>query len=400
MKQPTLQFRVAESWPDRRAPAEVQAQAVQSLVANHTLIVGQSRSGKTNAARRLVEEILNWTTTRVVILDPNADFKLLGHVRRGAEPQFIKRWTQVSDQVGIASPDGAAWGILWNKLSLGEMAAYLRLTPKESFAEYRHLDRHYKYEKTIPKKAGKKRLGTLQEFLDSGYFQLAVGEELERYRLLLQDLAALRVWATSTTTKDLDTFLADPHRAVVVDLSTDDEEVRTITAARTLQALWEEGQDKRKEFLKNGGSWPGTLVVIDEAHLFAPPSTSDPRRRAVCERIERFADQGKKLNLFLMVITQQPGKLHRGVLSECNNRIILRVNETLSLRALEEAYGGSRGRYNGALTFKPGEALVEGALLCDELPPPTTPRGTRFMLANTKEGGGTPKADWALPATI
>jgi DNA helicase HerA-like ATPase len=184
-----------------------------------------------------------------------------------------------------------------------------------------------------------------------------------------------------------------------VDLSTDDEEMRTITASRTLEALWQDGERRRKAFLKKKRDpWPGTLVVIDEAHLFAPPSTDDPRKRAVCERIERFADQGKKLNLHLMVVTQQPGKLHPGVLSECNNRIILRVNETLSLRALEETYGGSRGRYNGALTFNPGEALVEGALLCDELPPPTVPRGILFMKANTKEGGGSPRTSWARPA--
>ena len=98
-----------------------------------------------------------------------------------------------------------------------------------------------------------------------------------------------------------------------------------------------------------------------------------------------------------MVITQQPGKLHPGVLSEFNNRIILRVNERRSLSALEETYGGSRGRYDGALTFEPGEALIEGALLRDESPPASLPRGVRFKLARTREGGGTPKADWALP---
>src|SRR5207247_2534393 len=108
-------FSVAENWPDRAAPPEVQANAVQSLIANHTLIVGQSRSGKTNAARRLIEEILNWTTTRVVILDPNADFKLLGRPRKGAESQFITSWAQVSRQIGIAASDGEAWGIRWNK---------------------------------------------------------------------------------------------------------------------------------------------------------------------------------------------------------------------------------------------------------------------------------------------
>lgn len=103
------------------------------------------------------------------------------------------------------------------------------------------------------------------------------------------------------------------------------------------------------------------MVVIDEGHLFAPPETKDPQKRLVSEKIKHFADQGKKLNLYLMVITQQPGRLHPSVLSEFNNRIILRVNERRSLSVLEETYGGSRGRYDGVLTFEPGEALIEGA---------------------------------------
>ena len=137
------------------------------------------------------------------------------------------------------------------------------------------------------------------------------------------------------------------HKAIVVDLSIDDEQVRTITAARTLEALWRRGKKERKKFLnKSEDPWIGTLVVIDEGHLFAPPGTEDLRKKLVCERIKRFADQGKKLNLFLMVITQQPGKLHPDVLSEFNNRIILRVNERRSLKALEQTYGGISGRYD------------------------------------------------------
>ena len=391
------QFDVAEGWPNKRATPEAKSKAVQALIANHTLIVGQSRSGKTNAARRIVEEILTWTDTRVVLLDPNADFKWLNELSSNADigktdPQFATSWPDVGSRIGIATPDGAAWGIDWSKLTLEEMAAFLRLRPSEAFAEYRHLDRHLKFEK----ESG--RLGTLKQFIDSKYFQIAVGEEVERYRLRLQELAALNVWATDVK-KDLD-YLFQPeqgYRSIVVDLSIDNEQVKMITAAQALEALWAEGEGKRREYLRSGTIWGGTLTVVDEGHLFAPPETSDPQKRLVSERIQRFADQGKKLNLYLMVITQQPGKLHPGVLSEFNNRIILRVNERRSLSALEEMYGGSRGRYDGALTFEPGEALIEGDLLRDESPPPALPRGVGFKKARTREGGGTPKADWALP---
>ena len=143
--------------------------------------------------------------------------------------------------------------------------------------------------------------------------------------------------------------------------------------------------------------WLGTVVVIDEAHLFAPAAPSDPQERLVSQRVERFADQGKKFNLYLMLITQQPGKLNLRVLAECNNRIVLRINERVSLKALEDTYGGIKGRYDGALTFAQGEALIEGAVLCDENPPAALPRGIRFDLARTREGGGTPSRESARP---
>lgn len=389
----TFPFSAADGWPNRKASTKTQALAVQMLVANHTLIVGQSRSGKTNAARRILEEILQWTKTRVVILDPNADFRLLGSIHDPAlDVEFTSRWNKVSETIALASPDGT-WGIRWGRLSLPEMAAFLRVSPSNAFAEYRHLDRHYKYDKLH----GRLHDATLEDFIRSPYFELAVGEELDRYRMLLQELATKRVWAKSETPTDIDSIFSGDHRAIVVDLSLDDEDVRTITAARTLELLWRDGEAKRNRFLKDGTPWVGTLVVIDEAHLFAPPSTDDPQKQSVRERIERFADQGKKLNLYLMVVTQQPGKLHSGVLAECSNRLILRVNERLSLKTLEETYGGMRGRFDGALTFSPGQGLVEGALLSDETPPPLTPRGVQFLMARTREGGGTPSAGWANP---
>jgi DNA helicase HerA-like ATPase len=386
-------FTVSKQWPLREATPEAKATTVQDLIANHTLIVGQSRSGKTNAARRIIEEVLIWTNSRVVILDPNADFRHLAQVDgRVEDKDFASRWSDVQEHLHVATPGGSApWGIDWGKLSLNEMAAFLRINPKESFAEFRHLDRHFHFDQNHG------GIKSLDEFLASEYFEVAVGEELERYRFLLEQLKKVQVWANNPD-NDLDSLLTKNERGVVVDLSIDDEQVRTMIAARTLEALWRDGLNRRKEFLtKPDVKWPGTLVVIDEAHMFAPPDSQDSQRQLVSNRIKRFADQGKKLNLYILVVTQQPGKLHRDVLAECSNRIIMRVNDQYSLKVLEDIYGGISGRYDGALTFNPGEAFAEGSLLSDENPPPANPRAINFLFARTKEGGGTPPRDWAKP---
>src|SRR2546425_11894104 len=70
-------FLATREWPTGRK-AEARADAVQALVANHTLIVGQSRSGKTNAARRLLEEILLWTDARITPVRPERGLLLAG----------------------------------------------------------------------------------------------------------------------------------------------------------------------------------------------------------------------------------------------------------------------------------------------------------------------------------
>ena len=190
---PATALRISDGWPIRRADPKVQSRAVQALIANHTLIVGQSRSGKTNAARRLIEEVLTWTKTRVVILDPNADFRWLKKLDEPIrDKEFAVRWRTVARDVGVATPGGVDWGIHWGKLSMEEMAAFLRLTPKDTFSEYRHLDRQFNYEKKMNVNS---EIGSLEEFARSGYFDIAAGEELERYRLLLEELAAVKVWA-------------------------------------------------------------------------------------------------------------------------------------------------------------------------------------------------------------
>lgn len=395
-------FEATDEWP--MGPDERRAEAIEALVAGHTLIVGQSRSGKTNAARRLLEEILLWTEARVLLFDPNGDFRWLNEVDPTCNDAAFKAlWAPLSASVTIVTPGGAApWGIPWGTLSLDEMAAFLNLDPSANFQEYQSLRAHYAFEEVRRRVSGRKDtdLGSITEFEQSTYFSTATGEAVERYRVRLEKLSKRDAWAQSPG-EDLDSVLRSERRAVVIDLSMDDEEVRAMMVARALEVIWRQGEEQRTAAMRggpgNGVPWRGTLVVMDEAHLFAGMGPLDPQRRLVSERIERLADQGKKFNLYLLLVTQQPGKLNPRILAECNNRIILRMNERVSLQLLESMYGGIRGRYNGALTFGTGEALIEGTLLCDEDPPPSQPRGVRFLRACTREGGGSPPMGWAKP---
>ena len=154
---------------------------MQALVANRTLIVGQSRSGKTHAARRLIEEILSWTDTRVVILDPNADFRSLRQLSDSTlsddSTGFADRWEKLGRSIAIVAdePDATAWGIDWTNLTLHDMAAFLRLTPSNTFAEYQHLKRHLNYFRS---KEQKKKGSTIEDFRKTKYSRWLRGRNL------------------------------------------------------------------------------------------------------------------------------------------------------------------------------------------------------------------------------
>lgn len=386
-----MNFRIANDWPQTKTVAPV-----RDFLVNHSLIVGQSRSGKTTVARRIVEEIVLQTRARVVIIDPNADFVTIDKpAASGKDPDFSRRWRARRRQFQVLSRRrGRPPGLLWQQLSTDEKQALLGLSPKDDFTEYQEFHRQLKYEQIHKLKSA-----TFSDFQNSQYFEFANGETAERYRLWLKAVTPPELWAQGPK-GNVDDALEDGRcRLVVLDLSTESQQVKYMLAARALEVLWRSAEAQRDEFVRTGGGrkrWPGTVVLIDEAHLFAPTVASDPKQGLIAERIERLADQGKKLNLFGILVTQQPGKLNPRVLSEFSNRIILRMNERVSLRALEEIYGGGRGRYDGTLTFPPGQGwgLIEGAMLSDANPPDAMPRMVRFLQGRTAEGGGAPPSDW------
>lgn len=385
-----MPFNIGSGWPKG---VEVGG-AITDLLANHTLIVGQSRSGKSTAARRLIEEIVLNTSARVVVIDPNSDFSEIDKTDRtkpDADDAFETCWTDKMKRSYIVSTKRQnPPGLSWAQLSRPEKEAVLGLSLGENFAEYCEFRRHLDYER-IHNSVSQ----TFKEFRKSKFFDFARGEGVERYRAWIEGVTDDELWVDT----EIDEIVAKEfYRLIVVDLAVRSKQVRYMTAARVLDQLWELGETKRQKFIDGSDiDWPGTVVVLDEAHLFAPPFTPDPQLRLLVERIERLADQGKKLNLFLVLLTQQPAKLNPQILAECNNRIVMRMNEQLSLRTLEEIYGGERGRYDGALTFPPsrGWALLEGALLSDSIPPDPRPRGFQFRMGRTREGGGSPPKSWS-----
>ncbi|MFL5940292.1 MAG: helicase HerA domain-containing protein [Gaiellaceae bacterium] len=69
----------------------------------HTFFCGQSGSGKTFALGTVLEQLLQRTTIRIVVLDPNSDFVRLDAVRGGVDEQTAAQYRQAAGGLEVRS---------------------------------------------------------------------------------------------------------------------------------------------------------------------------------------------------------------------------------------------------------------------------------------------------------
>lgn len=124
-----------------------------------------------------------------------------------------------------------------------------------------------------------------------------------------------------------------------------------------------------------------TFIVLDEAHRFAPSETEDRLQRRVSERITEIAAEGRKYGLFLILATQRPDKLKRGLLEECENSCLLRIQSKRERSVAAGALGLPEEVIDQVASLRSGEGLVSGRWI-------PAPSIIRFAPARIRVGGG------------
>ena len=79
--------------------------------------------------------------------------------------------------------------------------------------------------------------------------------------------------------------------------------------------------------------------MIEEAHNFAPEGGG--RNNPAARVIQKIASEGRKFNLGLIVITQRPAQVSKGVLSQCSTQAIFRLINQNDLNQIKEVVEGS-----------------------------------------------------------
>jgi DNA helicase HerA-like ATPase len=313
----------------------------------HTFLCGQSGSGKTYTLGVLLERLLANTRLRTVIVDPNADYVGLGTPRADAEdgsapvPSSDVRVLRAGAGDGPGSHERLSVG--FRELTTAAKAAVLRVDPLTDREEYNDLRRILG--------AGAAQ-HDIEEFVEA--LPRAQGRVARAIVQRIENLGALEwdIWARGQAS--LAATLDEQPRCLVLDVSSCEVPVeRYVAAVALLDHLWERRFEREP-----------VLVVIDEAHNICTAAPEDPVQALATERMVQIAAEGRKYGLWLLLSTQQPGKIHPNVLSQCDNLAVLRMNSAADLALLGETFGAApRQMLELSPGFQQGELLLAGGFV-------------------------------------
>jgi DNA helicase HerA-like ATPase len=82
-----------------------------------------------------------------------------------------------------------------------------------------------------------------------------------------------------------------------------------------------------------------TFFVIDEAHNLLPAEPQTKAEFALREQFRTIVAEGRKYGLFLILVSQRPDKLDPLVLSECENKVIMKLSSRSVLEITRQRLG-------------------------------------------------------------
>lgn len=384
----------------------------------HTLIIAQSGSGKSFFLGRLLEEVLLRTKCRVVIFDPNSDFRKFSEMEpwtRWGKPKtvayphekkrrpFAERWKSVKQKMRVyvsaheqgvgLTPIQLDWldfSIDWftddtdpafqsemrhchsfvrdfsalclsaktfawrneqarTRTMLEDARGFVRRTAgmerlavleelkklfsssaEDSTYNTEECETHFKSSEEFDgwllprlKRAAQRRVNVSQE-VERAYFSIA---EEERHSEIFSNIVPPKK--------------ESPVRVHVIDLpSIRDRSHRMMAVSRFLEEEMEFARANWQQAMALPRNEPDrrvpTFIVVDEAHNLLGQQPDGRAATRLRDQFRTVAAEGRKFGVFLVLVSQRPDKLDPMVISECENRAIMRLNsEALVLKTAE-----------------------------------------------------------------
>lgn len=193
---------------------------------------------------------------------------------------------------------------------------------------------------------------------------------------------------------------ADTERLMVVDLpSLREKNTRLLAINSVLTSVWDTARNEWEGALKKQAkddTRVPTFIVVDEAHNLIPADTRGNKAEAILrEQFRTIVAEGRKYGLFLVLVSQRPDKLDPLVLSECENRAVMKLGSASVLDITRRMLGLddiAPKMLEKSLDFEIGRALLVGRWM------PDGPQIIYCGARRTMEGGRNLRsAHWAIP---
>ncbi len=337
---------------------DVEAELKASGFSRHTFMVGQSGSGKTYSLGAMLERLYVHTTLPIVVIDPNSDYVHLGELRsreviarRGKAPigqrayRELKAAMKAAGDVVVARADSRDYrlAIHLSDLALHEQTLTVDLDPLRDGAEYGAFMEAVEVLAHLPHYSCADVMAQLEQRDDTAAARL-----LQRMRNLR--VAEWEVWARPDETSLVHCIAG--KRLVVLDTgSLSDARARSVVSLAVLGALRRRTQRS------------SIMLVIDEAHNVLAPNAPTALERAITDYGVWVAGEGRKYGVHLVVSTQRPQKIHRNVVSQCDNLVLMRMNSVVDIDELADIFSHvPRPMIEEARSFVQGEMLVAGPI--------------------------------------
>jgi Helicase HerA, central domain len=420
---------------------------------HHTLVVGQSGSGKSFFVARLLEEILLRSRARVLIIDPNGDFRKLSSPNDSIWNTQKSRFEELQHLDKTAFENVKDFKNGWAKRRFTYLNPAL-LSPSTTNNEvHRRLVVHWEsLEDELrrfllsadPSREPKTAVGIETLVRSAELMETTIGFDLRSLQQICEEYAlrnrGLRAYepAKTLTTDDwyavrakvfdvlssytiwwsrspedvsprppgLSEFVDgsfDQDRAaetywdaLVLSLDSANQADALLTVEVALSRLWTRTKAAWRERAdqppgNNGGpdKRVPTFIIVDEAHNFAPEQSSNPLRERLTSRLMQIASEGRKYGLYLVLATQRPTKLHKELVSECENSCLLRVQSDRETNFACEVLGYSTQYVAAVKGFTQGQGLFNGRWMDGPVQ-----IDAKIAPARTVVGGGGLGEDW------
>ncbi len=337
----------------------------------HVAILAQTGAGKSYLTGVLIEELMERGAT-VIIIDPHADYVFLSQTEKGAKHNFSNHVTV------FQNPESTG---RYSKKDIGQVEDYtVRLADLdfdelcsicgigESFTVIRS-----GLEVALNRLKERKVVYLMDDIINELNIVAQDEEEKKDIRAgarnavkYIQRLRRLRVFSRSgVPIKNV----IKPYHASIMDLSGLGNRSTDYIVSRLLRDVFE-------AVVTDEFDYP-VFIVVEEAHNFVPPEAFTHSASI----IRRIAQEGRKFGVFLLLISQRPGRIHPDSLSQCNSQIVLKITNPRDQNAIAQSSERlSEDLINDLPGLNVGEAVVVGDIT-------RTPVMIKVRPRITKEGG-------------